>query len=52
MSLRRELGVVLLVVILGTYWLVCAVAVADNLADHPTPTTWYSGPGDLTEVHP
>lgn len=37
MSRRRELGVLALVVVLGTYWIACAVVVAHNLADRPDP---------------
>lgn len=33
--IRRELGVLLIVVVLGTYWLVCSVMVAHNLVHRP-----------------
>lgn len=36
--IRRELGVLLVVVLLGTYWTVCAVMVARNLAGPSAPT--------------
>lgn len=55
MSERNQLGWLLVLAVLGTYWTACAVVIARNLADHeqaPTPTTWFSGPGDLTEVTP
>lgn len=50
--IRRELGVLVVVAVLGTYWLVCAVMVAHNLAHRPGPVlvTPATAPGSVPVI--
>lgn len=52
MTVLRRVALLVVAVVLGLWLALCAALVTDNLDERPTPSTWYSGPGDEVEVTP
>ena len=50
--MRRELTLMGALDFYALLYIVCAVLIVGNVRDAPTQTTYFSGPGDLTEVTP